>query len=234
MSLKCFFNKKIINKKIKPILLRINDVYYTHQFLIGELLLQFKNQTYKIMWTLNLDNFKSCHLIITCSLNEHSHKRTFFMQLILLAHQVKNHKLDICYKINPPHNQQLFIDVFVQVQECFESFYPIYFFFLFQHMLCRNPSLRFATKARVCKGVGQEGNSKVTSHALGNVRKCEGMNPHTPKWAPTLGIGVRWTREFSESDCRGQNPLDWKIPHVIRNILKPRCLRWARMTHLDT
>jgi hypothetical protein len=100
MSLKCFFNKKIINKKIKPILLRINDAYCTHQFLIGELLLQFKNQTYKIMWTLNLDNFKSCHLIIRCSLNEHSHKRTFFMQLILLAHQVKNHKLDICYKIN--------------------------------------------------------------------------------------------------------------------------------------
>jgi hypothetical protein len=129
MSLKCFFNKKIINKKIKPILLRINDAYCTHQFLIGELLLQFKNQTYKIMWTLNLDNFKSCHLIITCSLNEHSHKRTFFMQLILLAHQVKNHKLDICYKINPPHNQQLFIDVFVQVQECFESFYTVYFFF---------------------------------------------------------------------------------------------------------
>jgi hypothetical protein len=60
------------------------------------------------------------------------------------------------------------------------------------------------------------------------------MNLHISKWAPTLGIGVRWTRESSESDCRGQNPLDWKILHIIGNILKIRCLRWARMTHLDT
>jgi len=27
-------------------------------------------------------------------------------------------------------------------------------------------------------------------HTLGNVRKCEGMNPHIPKWIPTLGVGV--------------------------------------------
>jgi hypothetical protein len=38
--------------------------------------------------------------------------------------------------------------------------------------------------------VGQEGNMGVTFHALGSARKCEGMNPHTPKWAPTLGVGV--------------------------------------------
>jgi hypothetical protein len=37
------------------------------------------------------------------------------MQLILLAHEIKNHKLDICCQINPPHNQQLVIDVLVQV-----------------------------------------------------------------------------------------------------------------------
>jgi hypothetical protein len=28
---------------------------------------------------------------------------------------------------------------------------------------------------------------RVTFYALGNVGKCEGMNPHTPKWTPTLG-----------------------------------------------
>jgi hypothetical protein len=27
-------------------------------------------------------------------------------------------------------------------------------------------------------------------HTFGSVRKCEGMSPHTPKWTPTLGIGV--------------------------------------------
>jgi hypothetical protein len=46
---------------------------------------------------------------------------------------------------------------------------------------CRNPSLGLATKARACKGAGQEGSLEVTSHALGNVGECEGMNPHTPK-----------------------------------------------------
>jgi hypothetical protein len=30
----------------------------------------------------------------------------------------------------------------------------------------------------------------VTFHVLGSARECEGMNPHTPKWAPTLGVGV--------------------------------------------
>jgi hypothetical protein len=30
----------------------------------------------------------------------------------------------------------------------------------------------------------------VIFHAPGSVGECEGMNPHTPKWAPTLGVGV--------------------------------------------
>ncbi len=46
---------------------------------------------------------------------------------------------------------------------------------------CRNPSLGLATKARGCKVAGQEGDSKVTSHALGSAKECEGMNPHTHK-----------------------------------------------------
>jgi hypothetical protein len=35
--------------------------------------------------------------------------------------------------------------------------------------LCRNPSLGFVIKARVCKGEGQEGSSRVTSHVLKSV-----------------------------------------------------------------
>jgi hypothetical protein len=31
---------------------------------------------------------------------------------------------------------------------------------------------------------------EVTSHTPGSVRKCEGVNPHTPKWIPKLGVGV--------------------------------------------
>ncbi len=55
------------------------------------------------------------------------------------------------------------------------------------------------TKARAYKSAGQEGSSKVTSHVPGSVGECEGMNPHTPKWAPTLGIGVpKDSRIFKE------------------------------------
>jgi hypothetical protein len=46
---------------------------------------------------------------------------------------------------------------------------------------CRNLSLGFVTKARGCKVAGQEKDSRVTSHALGNAKECEGMNLHTLK-----------------------------------------------------
>jgi len=44
------------------------------------------------------------------------------------------------------------------------------------------------TKAKACKGAGQEWNPRVTFHAFESVGS-EGMNLHTPKWAPTLGVG---------------------------------------------
>jgi hypothetical protein len=45
-------------------------------------------------------------------------------------------------------------------------------------------------KQGLYKGVGQEGSWGVTSCAPGSVGECEGMNPHTPKWTPTLGVGI--------------------------------------------
>jgi undecaprenyl pyrophosphate phosphatase UppP len=47
--------------------------------------------------------------------------------------------------------------------------------------ICHNPSLKLVTKAKVYKGVSQEGNLGVTSDALESVGECEGMNTHTPK-----------------------------------------------------
>jgi len=46
------------------------------------------------------------------------------------------------------------------------------------------------TKARGYKVVGQEGRPGVMLHAPGNARECEGIDPHTPKGTPTLGIGI--------------------------------------------
>jgi hypothetical protein len=90
------------------------------------------------------------------------------------------------------------------------------------------------TKARACKGVGQEGSLVVTSHALGSVGECEGMNPHTPKWTPTLGIGVPLDSRTFKEILRGQNSLDWIFFCIIRKLLERTCLKWACMTHLET
>jgi hypothetical protein len=70
----------------------------------------------------------------------------------------------------------------------------------------------------------------VTSHVLESAKKCEGMNLHTSKWTPILGVG---TPESSNGDYRGQNPLDWIVFYIIGKLLKRRCLKWAHMTHLD-
>jgi hypothetical protein len=43
----------------------------------------------------------------------------------------------------------------------------------------------------------------VTFHALGIVGGCEGMNPHTPKWAPTLGVGVSMDSQIFKEQFQG-------------------------------
>jgi hypothetical protein len=56
--------------------------------------------------------------------------------------------------------------------------------------------------------VSQEGSLGVTSHALGNVGECEGMDPHTPKGALTLGIRVLVDSQNFRERFWGQNPMD--------------------------
>ncbi len=55
---------------------------------------------------------------------------------------------------------------------------------------CRDPSFELVTKIRVYKGASRKGNVGITFYAPGNVGGCERMNPHTPKWAPTLGVRI--------------------------------------------
>ncbi len=110
----------------------------------------------------------------------------------------------------------------------------VYFIHFYHDFECRNPSLGLVTKVRACEGAGQEGRSGVTFHAFGNVGKCEGMSPTLPSELPFWELESWWTFEFSESDCKDQNPLDWKITYIIGKLLEHRCLKWARMTHLDT
>jgi hypothetical protein len=56
--------------------------------------------------------------------------------------------------------------------------------------ICHNLSLGLATKARACKVVGQEGSPGVMLHAPRSARECEGIDPHTPKGIPSLGVRV--------------------------------------------
>jgi len=73
-----------------------------------------------------------------------------------------------------------------------------------------NINLKLATKARACEGEGQEGSPGVTFHAPGSARECEGINSHTPKWAPTLGVGVPVDSQIFRKQLQGSKPIGLK------------------------
>jgi hypothetical protein len=75
---------------------------------------------------------------------------------------------------------------------------------------CHNPNLGLATKARACKGAGQEGSPGVTSHAPGSAKECEGMNPHPPKWTPILGVGVPVDSQIFRGQFQGSKFIELK------------------------
>jgi hypothetical protein len=105
---------------------------------------------------------------------------------------------------------------------------------------CRNPSIWLATKARRLRGCGPK--SKPESHITCSreckeckeCKECEGVNPHTPK---LVRVGESWspkrTPETSESVLRGQNSMASCAPYINGKLLKCRCLKWARIAHLD-
>jgi len=78
---------------------------------------------------------------------------------------------------------------------------------------CRNLNLGLATKAkglqgcepRGSPGIKARGSPEVTSHTPGNVRKCEGVNPHTSKAIPTLGDGVPMDSQNFREQLQGSN-----------------------------
>jgi hypothetical protein len=51
-----------------------------------------------------------------------------------------------------------------------------------------------------------------------------------PSEFPLWELESWWTFESSEIDCRGKNPLDWKVPYIIGKFLELRCLKWVHMT----
>jgi hypothetical protein len=58
--------------------------------------------------------------------------------------------------------------------------------------------------------------------------KCEDET-HTPK---SGNLESSRTPENSELEFRGQNTLHWDVIYTIGKVLKCRCLKWPRMSHL--
>jgi hypothetical protein len=98
---------------------------------------------------------------------------------------------------------------------------------------CHNPNLGLASKARACKVTGQEGSPIVTFHCLGSVGECEGMNLHTPKWAPILGVGVLMDSQIFKEQLQGSKTIAMKSSLYHWKFLYRSYLKWACMTHLD-
>jgi hypothetical protein len=67
-----------------------------------------------------------------------------------------------------------------------------------------------ATKARVCKVVGQEGSPWVTSSAPWNAKECEEMNPHTSKWTCILGVEISMDFQIFRMRLYGSKPIGLK------------------------
>jgi hypothetical protein len=84
---------------------------------------------------------------------------------------------------------------------------------------CHNPSLGFMTKTRACKGANQERSLGVTSHAPQSVGECEGMNPHTPKWAPTFGVEIPMDSWIFKKQLQGSKPIELKNSLYHWNVL---------------
>jgi hypothetical protein len=72
------------------------------------------------------------------------------------------------------------------------------------------------TKAKAWKCVGQECNLRVTFALL----KCEEMNPHIPKWNPTLGIGIPMEFQIFKEVFKGSKLIGLKNSLYHWNVLE--------------
>jgi hypothetical protein len=105
-------------------------------------------------------------------------------------------------------------------------------------------------KQRGCKVVGQEEvrelrqeearESKQEEEARESHQKLPGVLESVREWTLTLPrqlpfweMESRWTPKTSESNCRGQNPMACGILYIIGKLLERKCLKWARIAHLD-
>jgi hypothetical protein len=90
------------------------------------------------------------------------------------------------------------------------------------------------TNARVCKGVGQDWAPESHFMFPGVQKSVREQILTLPSELPFGELDSQWTLKFSEGNFKGQNSSAWKVPYIIEKLLKRRCLKWARITRLDT
>jgi hypothetical protein len=61
----------------------------------------------------------------------------------------------------------------------------------------------------------------------GNEHSHSQVSSHFGSWSPGGLLSLQ------RAIAGVKTPLDWGVPYIIGKILKCRCLKWARMTHLD-
>jgi hypothetical protein len=74
--------------------------------------------------------------------------------------------------------------------------------------LCHNPSLGITTKARVCKGAGQEEAQESHLMFLGVKENVREQTLTFPSELPFMELEYGWTPKSSENNCKDKNPLD--------------------------
>jgi hypothetical protein len=61
------------------------------------------------------------------------------------------------------------------------------------------------------------------------------MNPQTPKWAPTLKVGVSMDSRIFKGRLQGSKLIGFNSSlYHWKKFLRHRCLKWALMTHFHT
>jgi len=97
----------------------------------------------------------------------------------------------------------------------------------------RNLNLRLTIKARACKRARQKGNLEGTSYTPRSAWSAKEWTLTLPRQLPLGELDSQRTPKSLGSDCRGQNPLVWRFLYIIGKLLNRRCLKCARITHLD-
>jgi hypothetical protein len=92
-------------------------------------------------------------------------------------------------------------------------------------LVCKNPAF---VKANDFMFTGLATLGNINDVATPLLEKCEDET-HTPEMGTWESTG---TPETSEFNCRGQNTLPWGVLYIIGNLLKRRCRKWTRMSHL--